>query len=927
MEKYTTEIFDLRVENLLPPCTVDVPKPRFSWKMRSDVLGQRQKSFQIVVKDGERVVWDSDVVVSDLSVDIAYDGEELASSTSYAWELTVYDGSSVAHTASSTFDTGIGGRIGFESAGAIYISADCEQKEGVALRKVFRPSGKISSAKLYTTGLGVYESFINGERVGALMPSGERIYHELKPGFSEVPKRQYYSSFDVTDMIDETHDNTLSAMLGSGWWSGDIMNGYGKKNAYLALLLIKYEDGSVERVVTDLSWRSACASPITYADIFNGECYDARIGVEWMRPDFDESNWGGVVHNEEFCGKITAWVGSPITVHHELERAPISAVIYSGAEGATDERYGRIKVVREYSGIDGGIELSPDEVLLIDFGQNFAGWEKISVSGERGTKLCVRHGETLNDNMGEKSRGNDGPGGSVYNANYRAAKASTEYILSGDGVENYHPSLSFFGFRYIEIRVDKQVKLYDAVGEVVSSVEQLTGFMETSDKKINRLIENVRWGQLSNYLSVPTDCPQRDERQGWTGDTQAFASAGCYMGFSESFLEKFMYDLRDTQNDEGAYPGTAPTGRYNGGHWGGTGWADAGVIVPYTLYTLYGDKRVIEDSWESMEKYVDGFLGKTELHGPLNVWGDWLAYESNDDEIQSMIAAAYYAWDAQMMAEMAAAIGKLDDIAKYKKVAALVKENFAKKYVNEDGTLRRPEQSVCLYALYVDMLPSDRSREAVMGQLISNFERTGNRLQTGFLGTKIILDTLTKIGRNDIAYSLLLQEKNPSWLYSVLQGATTIWERWNSYTIENGFGDVAMNSFNHYAYGAVASWMFRTMAGFNADPVEPGFKHAIISPMPDTRIPSVDAKYNSAYGLYTARSELTDSTWSYSFALPANTSARIVIPTEGFASLTVNGKTPESLEQKADGIVFVGCDGGIAYFDAVAGSFDIVCTK
>lgn len=934
MQKFDTSdpavmICDMRVEGMIEPMGVDTALPRFSWKMKSGVRGQKQNAYRIVVKSASgEVVWDSEVVHSDISVDIVYGGAALERACDYSWELTVYDKSGHPHTASSRFGTGLGGNEGFAAHRAVFISADCPRGDGdplPALRKSFTVTKSVRSAKLYSAGLGVYETYINGKRVGKRV-RGKTEYHELKPGFSEFSKRQYYSSFDIGHMLDDGQENVISVLMASGWWSGVIADHYGKDDAYCAVLLINYTDGTSETVVTDLSWRSACASPVLFADIFNGEHYDARVELSWMKQGFDDSAWGAVKENTEFYGELTSWIGSPITVHPELERSPISLTVYSGAVGADDERFGTINVLRTPT-LEGGVDLAPGEVLLVDFGQNFAGWEAFTVEGERGTLLKVRHGEILNDNSGEKSRGNDGPGGSIYNANYRAAKAATEYTLRGGEPESYHPSFTFFGFRYIEITVDRPIKVHAVSGQVVSSVEKLTGFMETSNEKIDRLISNVRWGQLSNYLSVPTDCPQRNERQGWTGDTQAFCRTGCYMGYSKTFLEKFMCDLRDAQNGEGAYPGIAPTGYYHGADWGGTGWADCGIILPYTLYTMYGDVRIIEDSWESMEKYADDYLGKTELHGPRNIWGDWLAYESNDDEIQSMLAAAYYYDDARMMAEMAAVIDRPADIGKYKKVAELVKENFIRKYVKDDGTLVRGEQSVCLYALYLDMLPDERSRIAVAKQLTDNFERTGNRLQTGFLGTKIILDALTKIGRADIAYSLLLQEKNPSWLYSVLQGATTIWERWNSYTLETGFGDVGMNSFNHYAYGAVASWMFRTMAGICADPSDPAFKHALIAPIPDPRIGEVSASYESAYGLYETESRYEGEDWHYTLRIPANTTAQVRIPIDGYKGLEIDGKAPDMLELSRDCARFMGVEDGVAYFDVIPGKVEFVCRK
>ena len=796
----------------------------------------------------------------------------------------------------------------------IYVRTDANGLP--VFRKEIDVKKGLVAAKLYTSGLGVYESFVNGKRVGRVLDDGSIEYHELKPGFTEMADRKFYTTYDITTYVKEGK-NALSAIVSKSWWSDTAANRFGKEDAYFAKLILFYEDGTKEIVVTDTTWKTARASSVTYADIFTGESYDARITEDFMNVGFDDSAWMNAKINREFSGEIVAWQGSFITVRKDLERKPISLTVFKGATGATANAYGKINVLTTQT--EGAVTLKAGETLLVDFGQNFAGWECFTVSGKTGTVLSVRHGEILNDRNGEKSRGNDGPGGSIYNANYRSAKAMTTYILSGKGEETYHPSFSFYGFRYIEITATDDITIHAVSGQVVTSVDTDTGFMTTTDKDINQLISNIRWGQYSNYLSVPTDCPQRDERQGWTADTQVFAQAGSYFAYSKTFLEKFMTDMRDAQNNEGAYPGTAPTGAYGGAGWGGTGWADAGVIVPYTLYIHYGDTDVILDNWDSMQWYVDDYLAIKD--GPENIWGDWLAYESNDATIQTMLSRAFYAWDALMMADMAKAIGKTADAERYLVLYEEQKEKFIQDYVTSTGRLKRNEQSVCLYALYLDLLPDEQSYKAVLGQLTTNIKARGNKLGTGFLGTAIIMKTLTKVGRNDLAYTLLLQHDNPSWLYSVDQGATTIWERWNSYTIETGFGDVGMNSFNHYAYGAVGAWMFETMAGIGADPANPGFKNVLLAPQPDSRL-GCEASYDSPYGTIKASSQFEGDTWTYSFTLPANTTGTLTIPADS-AKITIGGK-PVSALTAEDGITLISSANGTTTFSVVCGSFTVV---
>jgi hypothetical protein len=1107
-----TTIYDMKTDDFTEPIGIDSTSPLFSWKMQSDITGQKQTAYQISVTDeAGNTVWNSGKVESSNSVDIAYEGETLTSSTSYQWTVTVWDkdGQEIS-SPTATFETALleedafsdtnfisysksayldnttytidfdfildSGSLGFcfgvedsnnmmmwqintvavsgkvvlrphvksggnwtllagnidltdtlgmtsseflgkemhakiavngrtvktylgtdqnnltlvntytysqkivlnkigirmhsnenevarfdnivvtdESGNILYQndfsssstgftgSGASELVDGMlkagttdgdseqlliqstdsdslpGYRKSFTVTKEVKSAKLYTCGLGVYESYINGNRVGRLLEDGTVSYQELKPGFTEASKRQYYSSFDVTWMLNANSENVLSAVVTSGWWSGQVAGSYGKETAYFAKMIITYTDGTQDILTTGTDWKAAKVSSLLMADIFNGETYDARIDTSWMLPGYDDSSWSQVVINTEFTGEIQAWKGSYITVRDDLERQVQSVSIYDGAENAKKNEYGVIHVIRTAD--SGSFVLNPGETALIDFGQNAAGWECFTVEGSAGTTITVLHAEMLNDSNGETSRGNDGPGGSIYTANLRTAAATTTYILSGNGLETYHPSFTFYGFRYIEITATETVTFHALSAQVVTSVEQDIGYIETDNENINQLFSNIRWGQYSNYLSVPTDCPQRDERQGWTADTQVFAEAGSYLGFSKSFLEKFMQDMRDSQASDGSFPGTSPTGEYSGGGWGGTGWADAGVIIPYTLYVMYGDLEAIEENWSSMQKYVDKYLGRTRKKGPANIWGDWLAYESNDDDLQSLLAIAYYAWDALMMSEMATALGYDDEATKYQKLYETEKEYFIEQYVNSNGKLKRSEQTACLYALYLNLLPDEDSYAKVAKQLVTNIKRNGNKLQTGFLGTKILLDTLTKIGETELAYTLLLQEDNPSWLYSVLQGATTVWERWNSYTIESGFGDVSMNSFNHYAYGSVAAWMFHTMVGINYDTENPGFKNILVSPYPDARIGSVSASYESAYGTITVKSAYTETEWDYTISIPANTTADIKIPTMNFSTITVNGKSLSDLSLETDGIEYISTEDGVYIFRAVNGFF------
>ena len=763
-----------------------------------------------------------------------------------------------------TFDDGnpfFGGSVKdgkFISAGGFGVLLPNQALGLPTFRKEVTPKKAITSAKLYVTGLGVFDVFINGERVGTRQTDGTLVYDELKPGYTMPGERVFSYAYDVTQMITANQANAISANVSSGWWSGRVAGSHGKNNAFRAQLLLNYTDGSSEVIGTDRSWKTAIKGPVLSADIYDGENYDANADLSYRKPGYDDSQWTEADLNTEFSGEIVPQIGPSVRIRKDLTLTPKETKVYDGVSGTAADRYGKIHVTGTYSG-SSSFSLKANEKAVVDLGQNFAGWEEIKVEGPKSTTLTIRHGEMLNDTDGLFSRGNDGPEGSIYTANLRSAQATGRYILNGNGVEIYLPSHTYYGFRYLELSTTADVTIRGVRGIVVTSVAENTGTLTTSNSDVNRLISNTVWGQYSNYLSVPTDCPQRDERQGWTADTQVFSTAGSYNADTKGFLGKFMQDMRDSQTDNGAYPNTAPSGAFGGG--GQLGWADAGIIVPYNLYKMYGDKSIIEKNYASMQKFMDVFMKSTDKKGGGHAYGDWLAYESNDDDMKSLLGIAYFAWDAQMMAEMAGALGKDEDVAKYQQVYEEEKVYFQQQYVNTDGSLKRGEQTACLFALKLDLLPNEASREIVKQTLLDNIKRNGNKLQTGFLGTSIIMQTLTDIGAADVAYQLLLQRNNPSWLYSVDQGATTIWERWNSYTKEGGFGPVSMNSFNHYAYGAVTEWMYGYMAGIMYDRDQPGFQHVILQPTPDQVIQSVDCTYDSAYGSIISNWKYVDGTF------------------------------------------------------------------
>lgn len=792
--------------------------------------------------------------------------------------------------------------------------------EGIpTFRREIEVNEPITSARIYATALGVFDLFINGERVGERRDDGTVVYDELKPGYTQPQNRVFSYAYDVTDMFEADESNIVTANVSTGWWNGAVANNIGKTNAFRAKIVLTYEDGRSDVIGTDEEWKTSLQGPVLSGDIFNGETYDATADLSYRQSEYDDSQWYKAAVNTEFTGEISAKTGPSVRVREDLTRDAASITVYDGVLEESDSQYGRINVKNTYQTGE-AFTLKAGEKAVIDFGQNFAGWEKLEVEGTRGTVLTMRHGEMLNDNNGLKSRGNDGPEGSIYTANLRTAQATGRYILSGSGKETYQASHTFYGFRYLEISSTEEVIIHNVQGMVVTSIAEDSGHLTTGSEDVNQLISNIMWGQYSNYLSVPTDCPQRDERQGWAADTQVFSTAAAYNADVKGVLSKWMQDMCDGQRDDGAFPDTAPSTRFS---WavGNLGWADAGIIVPYNMYKMYGDLSVIEDNYTAMKKYMDVYLAGTNKNGGGRQWGDWLSYESNDDGLKALLGVAYYAWDAKMMSEMAEAIGESADAERYKSLYQEEKDYFQQQFVNADGSLKRGEQTACLFALYLDLLPDDASIEQVKQTLLDNIARNGNKLQTGFLGTSIIMQTLSKIGASDTAYRLLMQHDNPSWLYSVDQGATTIWERWNSYTKESGFGDVSMNSFNHYSYGAVAEWMYGYMAGIMYDIEQPGFKHIILQPEPDQEIGYANCAYESEYGTIASNWKYDKGSFVYDATVPANTSATIYVPVEDDKIVTVNGKQQSEVTTAADGIRYLKTENGKAVFEAVSGSY------
>ena len=765
----------------------------------------------------------------------------------------------------------------------------------------------VKKAVWMTTGLGVYRIFINGVEVGEEF---------LKPGFTHYEKTRFSFTYDITESFKKGAGdvNRLSAQATPGWWADKIITpaGHdgmnGSKPAFRGVLQITFADGSVQNFGTNCTdWKVGVAGPVTHAAIFDGEEYDARIPQGYLTPE----KLGVPEKFDEFKGNIFPSDGAEVYLRRDLALKPQAAYVWKDVEDAGEKEYGKVVIAKEYAPGEEMI-VEAGESLVLDFGQNTAGIPEFEFSAAEGTVLTFLPSEILNDGNGAVSRGMDGPEGSIHRENLRAHKIGIRliYTFGADkGYVTYHPSSTFFGYRYASVSATAPVKIRSIVTLPVSSItkELETGTLTTGNALVNQLISNTVWGQRSNYLSIPTDCPQRNERLGWTADTQVFAETGSFFANTDRFFHKWTRDIRDTQTELGGYPGVAPYGQYGAAptEMMRVGWADAGVIVPWVVWKQFGDNSIVDENWEAMERFMNHVNETKYDHAALaaengnDQYADWLSYEALEshapkfdkdasgkrtlkkdyDEYWDYLGASYWAIDAAMMRDMAKATGR--DWKAYEAMAtdavAYLRENF----LISDGSFRNAVfntmQTPALFALK-NGLVEGQAKENMTTRLRRNFEMHGMCLQTGFLGTSILMPTLSENGMDDIAWNLLFQRKNPSWLYSVDNGATTIWERWNSYTIESGMGPKGMNSFNHYAYGCVCEWLWKTAAGIAADTEAPGFRHIIMKPVPDRRLGFLKASYKSAAGLITSEWKYDGDIWKWHFSIPEGSTAIVFLP-------------------------------------------------
>ena len=734
-----------------------------------------------------------------------------------------------------------------------------------------------SDAEIFFTALGCIDIYLNGRRFEGA---------EMKPGWSAYEKRTLYMKESIGDML-VAGKNRILAVVSSGWYVGRISGGRNGDNYPAAMLAIV--SGGKAVVETDESWKCKVGGQIRTADIWDGEYCDmsALNYKEISVPDFElDDEWKNVdIFN--YDGEITPYIGSKIKVRDALALKPQELKIHDGVS-YNGTYYGKINVCNKNASFP--FTLKVGQKLTVDIGQETVGWLKFKVKAKKGTEIKIRYAEFLNDS-GDIGRGNDGPEGSVYTINLRSALGKCIYKTGSDEIEEYKPTFTFYGYRYAEFCADNDVEFYDITAEIVGNDNIETGKIETSNPLVNKLFSNALWGQRSNYVSVPTDCPQRDERLGWTGDAQAFSTTAAYNANVYGFFRKWMQDMRDSQGESGGYADVNPRVGCCSGE-DACAWGDAGVIIPYNLYKLYGDDAMIKEHFDSMDKYIEGLVTKYGYSGPIPRYGDWLAYDWCDNKF---ISSAYFVHDIDMMIEMCAVAGRSDRLDRYKELRVKAYEYFCDNFM-KDGIPVEQTQCNKIIALAFGLLEGEKEAE-IADALAQQIKDNGDRLSCGFLGTYNLCPTLSKFGKDKTAYNLLLQRNEPSWLYSIDQGATTIWERWNSYTKDKGFGDVGMNSFNHYAYGAIVEWMYRYMAGIEA--IEPGFGTFSLCPRIDMRtadelpegqenIKWVKAEYNSVKGLIKSEWN-TENGLTYKCTVPEGTAAELTLPVIA-DTISMNGK-------------------------------------
>ncbi|GAA1656078.1 alpha-L-rhamnosidase [Actinoplanes couchii] len=823
--------YGLTTEQRTEPLGLDEPRPRLSWKLRSERTGAAQTAYRITATSSGSTVWDTGRRESADTILIDWDGPPLQPSTRYEWRVEVWDEyDDLAGTAATWFETGL---LHPENWTATWIGRDPvalppvdpptnddldnpgPAEAALHLRHTFPVVERPVRARLYATARGVYQPYLNDDRVGD---------RELAPGWTEYHHRLQYQTYDVTDQV-RAGDNTLAVTVADGWWSGYVgfdprrpARHYGDAPALLAQLVLDFADGSRQVIATGRDWTEH-DGPVRSADLMMGQFTDGRRALSAPRP---------VAVLDTGTGPLVAEPDEPIRVTAELP------AVVTGT--------------------------------IADFGQNLVGRIRLTIrNAEPGQRIVLRHAEVL------------AADGTLYVDNLRRAAATDTYVCAGIPVEVFEPDFTFHGFRYAEITgYPGELDPADVTARVLHSDTPWTGRFDCDDAIVNQLHANIRWGQRGNFVAVPTDCPQRDERLGWLADAQVFAPTATRNADVSAFFARWMRDVVAGQNDDGAFRDVAPIISFD--REGAPAWGDAGVIIPWLLWRTYGDRRVLEGGFDAMTRWVDHI----HRHNPNLLWehrdgnsyGDWLQVDA--DTPRDVLATAYFAHSTRIVADAADVLGRPSQ--EYRQLHDQIRDAFNDAYVTDDGQVKGGTQTAYLLAIAFDLLPADLVDLAV-GHLATDVERRGNRLTTGFVGVSLLCPVLTEHGRADLAYALLHQDEYPSWGYSIRHGATTIWERWDGWTEEHGFQSAAMNSFNHYSLGSVGDWLYGRVAGIDQTPASVAYSELLLRPTPGGRLTRAHAEQETARGLVACGWSIDDDRLTVTATVPPGSTAILQIPT------------------------------------------------
>jgi alpha-L-rhamnosidase len=954
----------LRCEYLKDPLGIGVAKPRLSWIIESTRRGEVQTAYQIFVASSQEMLdknqadlWDSGKVMSDATAFIEYGGAALSSRQPCRWKVRTWDGEGhpsdwsasarwemgllqatdwqakwidapIAATEpdqgnltilKATYEAtdgagskdvtdllskmvkdntlsvrvtsiGLGGDPAYLHVKQLRVSysVDGKKREVTAeenatlgiparqdalhyLRKDFAVGKTVAKARLFATALGLYELHLNGKRVGD---------HIFAPDWTDYNKRVRYQDYDVTSLV-KPGANTLAGFVGNGWYSGTIGNGahqaWGTVPALLAQLEVTYTDGTVDFIVSNASWKIH-PGPIVTADFMMGENYDAQKEIAgWDEPGLDLSDWKDATERPQQPLTIDAQIDQPVRQTGEIHPKTMT-------------------------------EPNPGKYTF-DLGQNMVGFVRFKVTEPAGTKITLRHAEMLS------------PDGTIYTANLRSARSTDTYICKGGREETWQPHFTFHGFRYVEISGLTHPPTADTLeGIVIGTDIPRTGEFSCVNADINQLQSNIQWGMRGNYLSVPTDCPQRNERMGWMGDAEVFIRTAAYNGDVAAFFTKWLVDVDDAQGEAGTFTDVSPIAPGRKFRGGTPAWGDAGVICPFTIYLMYGDKRILEQHLPAMTKWVDWCQAhSTNLirdHDRGSDYGDWLAQGENTSK--ELIGTAYFAYSTSLLSKSYRAVGDTVNAGKYGQLFEQIKAAFDQKYVSADGHIQGGTQACYDMALRFGLLPDDLRLKA--GQyLADDVESHQDHLTTGFVGVSYLLTTLTWENQVDTAYRVFLQDSFPSWLFSVKHGATTIWERWDGWTPEKGFQNPGMNSFNHYSLGSCGEWMFDSVAGIGVDSDQPGFKHIVIHPRPNEKMTSAEGSFDSIHGKITTKWKVEAGRFSLEVTIPANTTATVYVPTTDAKQVMESGKPVDQVS----GVKVVSADASTLMLEVPSGSYSL----